>query len=381
MDLVGRVHGHEHRADLGRRPEGDVPGGHVRRPDGHLGPGPDAHRDERSREVVHVVPELLVGAGVVQRRIFECVLVGELLDDAVQDLREGQVDQLILLPDVFAGAVVVEVAGALLPAGVLVPVHVVHKIGENDLQILQILHPAALPLEGDVAVVVDAAERAHDVVDRHVALTDQVVGVPVVRVAHVYVAHVGAEVADRVGGLLVLVPVRMVHVPEDRQLVAGVAVHQAPEARRVGVDAGGLDQDRDPGLLRVRKERVQAVPHQDLVLALRLDADVGNGHVLRDVHQGAHRGEALLPAVRVGPLIAGPAVLHAEVDGGVEDRDLQSVLAQCPRRRLCVVFVEGGAASDQLLRLVQVVDLDPCKAHIRGDLLQLFPADFIPSSV
>ena len=34
-------------------------------------------------------------------------------------------------------------------------VHVFDEIREDDLQVLQVIHPAALPLEGDVAVVVD----------------------------------------------------------------------------------------------------------------------------------------------------------------------------------------------------------------------------------
>ena len=61
---------------------------------------PDAERDERARELVHVVAELGVCARVVQRRVFEGVLVGEFLDYAVEHLREGLVDKLVLLPRV-----------------------------------------------------------------------------------------------------------------------------------------------------------------------------------------------------------------------------------------------------------------------------------------
>ena len=87
--------------------------GHVGGPDGHVAARLDAHATiERAGERVHVVAELAVGAGVVQRGVLERVLVGELLDHPVEHLREGQVDELVLLPDVLAGAGVVEVERA-----------------------------------------------------------------------------------------------------------------------------------------------------------------------------------------------------------------------------------------------------------------------------
>ena len=113
VDFVGGVDRHEHSADFRRRPEGQVPLRKVRRPDSHVAAGPDAERDERARELVHVVAELGVCARVVQRRVFEGVLVGEFLDYAVEHLREGFVDKLVLLPRVepLAALALVEALG------------------------------------------------------------------------------------------------------------------------------------------------------------------------------------------------------------------------------------------------------------------------------
>ena len=104
VNLIGRIDGDEHRADLRRRPERDVPLRHVRGPDGHVVALLDAHRDQRAGEGIDVVTELLIGARIVELRVAEARLVRELLDHLVEHVREGQVDQRLLRPDVFAGA-------------------------------------------------------------------------------------------------------------------------------------------------------------------------------------------------------------------------------------------------------------------------------------
>ena len=103
VDLVSGVHGDEDRADLRGGPEGQEPGGNVGGPDGDLAAGLDAEGHERSRELVDVVPELGVRAGVVEGRELDGGLVRELFDHAVEDFGEGLVDELFLLPDIAAG--------------------------------------------------------------------------------------------------------------------------------------------------------------------------------------------------------------------------------------------------------------------------------------
>ena len=128
VDLVGGVHRDEHGADLRRGPEGDEPRGHVRGPDGDLAAPAHAERDERAGKIVHVVAELRVGPRVVERRVFECVLVREFLDHPVEHLREGLGDEAVFLPDELAGMRGVVVKRLFLAARGIEAVHVV----DND---------------------------------------------------------------------------------------------------------------------------------------------------------------------------------------------------------------------------------------------------------
>ena len=102
MDLVGGVHGHKHRADLGRRPEGQEPLGNIGRPDRHLGSGFHAQGNQGAGKFIHVVPELAVGPGIIQRRELDRKLVRELFHHRVEHLREGLVDQVAVFPDIAA---------------------------------------------------------------------------------------------------------------------------------------------------------------------------------------------------------------------------------------------------------------------------------------
>ena len=83
VDLVRRVYGYEHCAELGGRPKGDVPGGQIGRPDGYLRACLNAERDESSRESVDFLAELGVGASVVESGVFEAELIGELVGNSV----------------------------------------------------------------------------------------------------------------------------------------------------------------------------------------------------------------------------------------------------------------------------------------------------------
>ena len=98
VDLVRGIHGDQNSADLGGSPEGQKPLGHVGGPDGHLGTGFDAKRNKSPGKFVHVVAELAVGTGVVQRGVFDGQLVGEGFHHGIQYLGEGLVDQCALFP-------------------------------------------------------------------------------------------------------------------------------------------------------------------------------------------------------------------------------------------------------------------------------------------
>ena len=119
VDLVGGVHRHEHRADLRGGPEGEEPLGHVGGPDGHLAAGAHAQAHQRPGELVHVVPELAVGAGVVQGRELHGQLVRVVLHHRIQHLGEGLFDQGLLLPGIGARVAVVPVEVLAAQAGAL----------------------------------------------------------------------------------------------------------------------------------------------------------------------------------------------------------------------------------------------------------------------
>ena len=180
-----------------------------------------------------------------------------------------------------------------------------------------------------------------------------------------HVADVGAEVFDgRVGGFAV-VPVGMVHVPERAQLIAGERVEQRAQPGRVGKDAAGLEQDRDPLRLGGGEERFERGGDPRVVIALCGHGDIRTLHVVRQLHEGGHG---------LG------AVLARDVAGGIEARDAQALLPELPRRRCGGIAVQRAAAAGQLRRFVDVIELDAAEAHGLGHLHLLLPGDLLPAA-
>ena len=244
VDLVGGVHRHQHRADLGGGPEGDEPGGHIGGPDGHLVPGLHPQGDQGPGKLVHVVPELGIGPGIVQRGVFEGVLVGELLHHFVQHLGEGIVDDDVLLPDILpgAGGVIVEVA---LPSLPLKAGHVDGVVGEDHLRVVQALHPGGVPQEGDEAVIVDAAQGIHQILHRHFALADQLGGPDGRAVGEAHMADVGPQVGDGLLRGLLLHEAGAVGIPAGGQVVASEVVEHLHQFFRIGHRPLALQQEGD----------------------------------------------------------------------------------------------------------------------------------------
>ena len=77
MNFICRVDGYQHRADLGRGPESDEPGRNVCRPDRNLAPGFYTEGNQSAGKLIHILAELLVGSGIIQGGIAECVLIGK----------------------------------------------------------------------------------------------------------------------------------------------------------------------------------------------------------------------------------------------------------------------------------------------------------------
>ena len=300
MDLVGGVHRHQHRADLRGGPEGQKPLGHVGGPDGHLAAGPHAQGNQGAGELVHVVPKLAVGAGVVQRGEADGLLVGEVFHHRVQHLGEGLVDQGLLLPDVFAGVAVVPVQVLAVQPGALEAGHAAGEVGQQDLDVREAVDPVRVPLQGDEAVVVDRAQGVHQLAYGQAALAHQLGHVDIAlpaEVVDVHMAHIGPQVGD--GGLGVLAEdAGGVHVPQRRQPVVSKAVQQIAQPGGVGVDAGGFDQKRHGGVAHHGQQVRHALHAGGLTVAIGVHAYVGDAQVNRHLHAlGKLCGEALVGEV------------------------------------------------------------------------------------
>ena len=366
MDLVGGVDRDQNRAQLGGGPEGDEPFGDVGCPDGDLAAGLDAHGNQGPGEGVHIITELLIGSGVIQGGVFEGILVGEFLHHAIQNLREGQVDQFVLFPDVLAGAVMVEVEGLLFASGAVEAVHVVDEVGEDDLHLLNVFQPLRLPLQGDEAVIVDRGQGAHKIVNGHGAFADQVVGAGVVGIPQMHMADIGAQIFDGGVAAFAEVPVGMVHVPQDAQLVAGALVQKAAQTGGVGIDAAGLDQQGHvpaPGFLQ---QDSQVLPNLRLIIVEGAGADVGNPGVLGHFHQALQPGDC---GIAVGQVI-----------GCVEAGDSQLLFVKLTDSGCGLIFVEGTAAVQQGVELGQVIDFDAAEAHIQCQIHHFFPGEIGPAT-
>ena len=276
MHLVGGVHRHQHRADLDRGPKSDVPRGHVGGPDGHMVAGLHAHGDEAAGKLVHVVPELAVGAGIVEGGVAEGVLVGELLHHAVQHLGEGQVNQVVLGPDILAGfaVVVLQAMAHMVAAHELL--HVIGEMREHDTCALQIRRGVLDPFQADVSLVIHRTQGANHGVDGQVALAHNLV-------LHLAVFHHGildvdvldihAQVLHSGFRLFPGKAVRMMHVPQRAHAVALRPHQQFPQTGGVGIHAVGFHQQNHAVLLRVGRYVLQR-PQHHLVVHLALAVGV-----------------------------------------------------------------------------------------------------------
>ena len=298
VDLVGGVHRHQHGADLGGGPEGDEPGGHVGGPHGHLVPGLHPHGDEAPGELVHVVPELAVGPGVVQGGVLKAVLVRELLHHPVQHLGEGAVDDDVLLPHVLplAGLAVVEVLPPRLPG---VGGHGDGEVGQNHLQVPVALRPLGVPLEGEEAVVVHRAQGVHQSLEGQVPLPDELVahlGAPAAggAVADADVADVGPQVGDGLLGTFLGTQAGVEHAPAGGQVVAGEVVQHLHQPPGVGHAAAALQQQHHPGALRGLHQGGQLLLDSGAVAAGSVDHHIGHQQVGGSLQGGGGLGGGIL---------------------------------------------------------------------------------------
>ena len=173
--LISGVDRDQHSAYLCHRPEGYEPLRDIRRPDRDVRAFAHSHRDKRACEGVDVVAKLGISARVVESRVPESVLIGELLHHRVKHVREGLFDYLVLLPDVRADAVLIisALVEHFFRSRGIETAHVTCKMGEYHIDIGDLAVPVGIPFDRYKTVVVDRAERIHNAVYRERPLADE----------------------------------------------------------------------------------------------------------------------------------------------------------------------------------------------------------------
>ena len=366
VDLVSGVHRNEDGADLGGGPESDVPGRNVRRPDGHFTAGGHAHGKEGPGEVIHIVAKFAVSPGVIQGGVAEGVLIGKFLHHAVENLREGFVDELGLGPHVFAATVVIGIERMFFAVLFVEPIHIGNEVSENHFGIVNFREPFFLPFHGNIAVVVDGSDGVHDLLNGQGAFADDLEVPPVIGVSQMHMVDISAEVGDGVRGGFPFFPVGMMDAPERRQLIAGEVVHQIPELACVGENIAGLDEDLHIPFLGFGEELFQ---HGDAAVHIVLagaDGNIGYAEVLRRFQQGED-GFAFLFAGR------------GNVAGAVETGNGQFLVVEGAGGSGGVVFMEYTAFAGEFLIFLDIVGFNALESEFFGDGHHIVPCEFGPS--
>ena len=148
--------------------------------------------------------------------------------------------------------------------GVLKPSHHIDEMGEDDLHVRDLGHPVRIPFKRNKPVIVDGAQRVHELLQGKKSVPDELRhrrAVFLCEIMNVYMPHIGTEVGD--GPLRILSRGHKggIHVPERGETVVGKTVQKIPENLRVRVEAGCLHKDDDrsgPDHLEDTLDRVRA---------------------------------------------------------------------------------------------------------------------------
>ncbi len=373
VDLVRCVHRHEDGADLDRRPERDIPLRHVRRPNRDVVALSYAEGDQSAREGVDVVAELGVRARVIERRVAEGVLIRELLADAVKHLRESQVDELFLLPDIFAVAPARLTEPPRPVALVDIRAHEVREVREDDRGVGQIRLVLFQPFERDVPLVVHRAQRAHELVYRQVALSHHPVFDAAVLhdgVLNVRVLDERAEILYRRLRALPGEAIRVVHIPERADRVAPYRGEHGGEPVGMRIDAVRLDKQRNARLFGDRRELLHRFDDEGVV---KIGPDLRRSVAEHpDIPAPDRRGD-LYVSLQLGDRLLAPLREPESASRG-QTADLEAH----PVKRLArfgEVFVAERAGGRRKRRPAEASHLDPGKPEILRHRPDLVPRE------
>ena len=267
-------------------------------------PALDAHGNQRAGEGIHIVAELRIGSLIIQFGIVKANLIGELLHHAVEHLRKGQVDQLVVGPDILplAGVRGVELAvhHGLIHEGF----HVVDVLRENHARVVHIAIPVTHPFKRDIAFVIDGAQRHHHVRNGQITVAHQPIDEAAVLDDGVFdmdVFDIGAEILQRLLRGFMHKAVRVMHIPKRRHVIGRKIGEQIAQARSVGIHAVGFQQQRHAAFLRQRDQLAQ-LRGNNLVVHVAVGrraviphhADIGTVQLLRQMNIVLQLREVLL---------------------------------------------------------------------------------------
>ena len=258
------------------------------------------------------------------------------------------------------------IQGFFSGAGASETAHIVDKVREDDLSVLQLLHPFRLPLQRDKAVVVDGAESTDHIRNGQSALTDQIVGARVIGIAQVHMLDIGTKIFDGGVGAFAKVPIGMVHIPQSTHIIAGKALQHGAQTTCVGINTAGLDENAHTDLLGGIHQRRKIPAHKFLIFRQRTGRHIGNMGVMGGLHQLREHLYALRTFRQI----------HRGIKAG-NDQLLIPKLADGCRH---LMLVEGAALFQHGVEFGQIIDLNAAKAHFQSGLYHFIPGEVGPAA-
>ena len=365
MNLVGCVDGYQNRSDLCGRPERDIPRRYVGRPDRNLGARLYAKRYQSTGKIVHVLAEFLICSCVVQSRIAERVLIRELLNHAVKYLREGQIDQFVFLPDVFAASVMIEIQMGTAGGLTFKPFHICQIMREDKVPFLHVLHPFRFPFQRDESVIIDGGKRPHHILDRQLSFAHDRIGTVFREVADMHKSDVSAEIPDRGIGRFAMILVRMVHVPQHAEHVVCVKIQEILQPLCVDIDASGLQKECDVFLSCLLNDDIQRFLQLFLVVMHDFGADKSHSHIGSQLYcfkRGFKR------------------TVLTQIERGIETGDFNAPVADCPHCGFDPVRIQRAAALRIFRMLENIIEFKSGKLHFLGDIDVIPEGKCLPSA-
>ena len=189
-------------------------------------------------------------------------------------------------------------------------------MGKYRIHIPQLLCPGRIPLQADKATVIDGAQGIHHLAHGELALAQETVAVLIGGILHMDMADESAQVADGVLRTLAADVIRLMHIPQSAQIVAGEKTQQIPQLCGVSEGTHGLNEQGDAVLLRLVQGGIEEIlGSSEGVFAL------GGTKPQEGDTQLLHDGGGLVQLLQCGGALGGHAHIRRQIQTG--NRQLQ----------------------------------------------------------